>query len=232
MNSHHLQPKTTNTLHHDLTNATARHVFYRKLGNTVVCHLDFDAAAHSAVLDARARMQALPGAECFIYTPADSLHMTVFEGAIETRRTPDAWPAGMDRDAPIEDITKTLAARLADFPPPPRFSVRLVGLRPTGFILKGATHEDEVAMHAWREALTGPFGYRHDNHDAYHFHMTFAYPIDWLPDAVLPIWETEFRSILADLSASAPVIPLTPPAFCEFADMTHFEKLVVLGTAA
>ena len=54
--------------------------FLPEAGNTVVCHLDFDAAAHSAVLDARARMQALPGAECFIYTPADSLHMTVFEG--------------------------------------------------------------------------------------------------------------------------------------------------------
>jgi len=202
--------------------------FLPEAGNTVVCHLDSNAPAHSAVLEARRRMLALPGAECFLYTPADSLHMTVFEGVIETRRTRDAWPADIDRTASVESVTKSLLARLAAFSPPPGFAVRVAGLRPTGFILKGATEQDEAIMHAWREALTEPFGYRHQDHDAYHYHMTFAYPIDWLPESVLPIWETEFRSILADLADAAPVIPLTAPAFCRFADMTRFEELLVL----
>ena len=203
--------------------------FLPEAGNTVVCHLDFNAPAHQAVLEARARMQALPGAEQFLYTPVDSLHMTVFEGVIETRRTPDAWPEGLDREAPIARLTEVLSDRLAHFPPPPRFAVRAVGIRPSGLILEGATAEDAAHMRAWREALTEPFGYRHEEHDAYRHHMTFAYPTGWITDADLPVWEAELPAILEDLVEAAPVIPLTAPAFCWFNDMTRFEELLILG---
>lgn len=203
--------------------------FLPEAGNTVVSHLDFDAPAHKAVLNARRRMMALPEAERFLYTPVDSLHMTVFEGVIETRRTHDAWPAGLDRSASVVSVTDALVDRLVNFSPPPGFAVRVAGLRPTGLILKGATEEDETNMRAWREALTEPFAYRHENHDAYRYHMTFAYPIDWLPDSVLPVWDAELSAILADLAGAAPAIPLTPPAFCRFADMTRFEEILVLG---
>lgn len=203
--------------------------FLPEAGNTVVCHLDFNDPAHQAVLEARARMQSLPEAEKFLYTPVDSLHMTVFEGVIETRRTPEAWPADIDRNDPVDKVTEALATRLASFAPPPDFAVRVEGLRPSGLILKGATAEDEATMRAWREALTKPFGYRHDQHDSYRYHMTFAYPIDWITDTCIPVWEAEFRAILADIERAAPVIPLTPAAFCRFNDMTEFEKVLVIG---
>ena len=83
-------------------------------------------------------------------------------------------------------------------------------------------------MRAWRSALTEPFGYRHRDHESYQYHMTFAYPIDWLPESALPLWQAEFRAILAELAKAAPVIPLSPPAFCQFADMTLFKELLVL----
>ncbi|WP_367646746.1 DUF1868 domain-containing protein [Ruegeria arenilitoris] len=204
--------------------------FLPEAGNTVVCHLDFDASAHKAVLDARKRMMALPEAGRFLFTPAESLHMTVFEGVIETRRTPDTWPRDLDRDASVSSVTDAMIDRLADFSAPSSFAVRVTGCSPTGLALKGATDEDEAKMLAWREALTEPFAYRHEDHDAYQHHMTFAYPITWLPDAVLPIWEAELAAILADLAEAAPVIPLAAPAFCQFADMTRFEELRVLST--
>ncbi len=202
--------------------------FLPEAGNTIVCHLDFNAPAHSAVLEARRRLKSLPGAERFLYTPVSSLHMTVFEGVIETRRTRDAWPSDIAQTASIESVTKSMVIRLADFLPPPGFAVRVAGLRPSGLIFKGATQDDEANMRAWRDALTAPFGYRHNEHDAYRYHMTFSYPTDWLPASHLSIWESEFRSILTDLVKAAPVIPLTPPAFCSFADMTRFEELLIL----
>lgn len=205
--------------------------FLPEAGNTVVCHLDHRAPAHQAVLEARARMQALPGADRFLYTPVDSLHMTLFEGAIETRRTADGWPAGLDRNAPIESVTEAVREKLQDFAPLPGFAVRAVDLHPTGLSLDGATPEDTACMRAWRDALTAPFGYRHDDHDDYRFHMTFAYPIDWIPDAVAEQWSVETAAILKDLAAAAPQIPLRSPAFCTFADMTAFPEVLELEPA-
>lgn len=202
--------------------------FLPEAGNTVVCHLDRTLPSHRAVLAARARMQALPGAENFLYTPEESLHMTVFEGVIETRRTADAWPADMDRDAPVIDVTEALMTRLDRFSPPPAFAVRVKDLLPTGLLLTGATAEDDRIMQDWRDVLTEPFGYRHKDHDAYRFHMTFAYATGWIPDDLVPVWTQELNIILNDLAQAAPVIPLRAPAFCQFADMEDFEERRVL----
>lgn len=202
--------------------------FLPEAGNTVVCHLDVETSTHTAVLEARKRMMALPGADGFLHTPASSLHMTVFEGVIETRRTHNTWPSDIGSTASVESATKSILARLTEFSSPPAFSVRVAGLRPTGLILKGATPEDEAHMRAWRNALTEPFGYRHDSHDSYRFHMTFAYPVAWLPDAAQTLWTSELSSILANLVEAAPVIPLRAPAFCQFADMNQFDELLVL----
>lgn len=202
--------------------------FLPEAGNTVVCHLDVSAQAHAAVLRARTRMQTLPGAECFLYTPVESLHMTIFEGVIEIRRTPDAWPAHMERSASVEDVTTSMMARLKNFVAPPKFSVRVKAIQPTGLALCGVSAEDEVTMRAWRDALTEPFGYRHKEHENYRFHMTFAYPKGWLTDDCLSIWEVELGSIFAELCETAPVIPLNSPAFCKFADMTRFDELLIL----
>jgi hypothetical protein len=203
--------------------------FLPEQGNTVVCHLDRTHPAHQAVLDARTRMQALPEAEKFLYTPVESLHMTVFEGVIDTRRTADAWPAGLDRAASIASVTEVLTQRLASFAAPPGFALRTESLRPAGLILAGATAADAATLRDWREALTRPFGFRHAQHDSYRFHMTFCYPLDWLSEPALPVWRAELPRILADLQSAAPVIPLRPAAFCAFNDMTWFEERLVLG---
>lgn len=203
--------------------------FLPEAGNTIVCALDVEDTAHKAVLRARDQIKALPGADGFLFTPASSLHMTVFEGVIETRRTPDAWPADLDRTLSVTAVTKILAKRLQSFPPPPAFAVRVIGLQPTGLMLAGASAADEANLTAWRSALTDPFGFRHREHDAYSFHMTFAYPLRWLPDDVLSEWDAGLRMILADLVNDAPVLPLQPPAFCQFEDMTFFKEHLRLG---
>ncbi len=202
--------------------------FLPEAGNTVVCPLDFNASAHGAIIEARQRMLGLQGADHFIYTPISSLHMTVFEGVIETRRKPNTWPKDFDLSASVDSATEAILASLAGFSPPPSFAVRVAGLRPTGLILEGASEEDECNMRAWRDALAGSFGYRHDTHDDYQFHMTFAYPVQWLPDSARSHWETELASILAELLEAAPVVPLGRPAFCQFKDMNRFDEILVL----
>ncbi|MEJ6390705.1 DUF1868 domain-containing protein [Gymnodinialimonas ulvae] len=198
-------------------------------GNTVVCHLDLEAEGGRAVAAARAAMMALPGADRFLFTPLESLHMTVFEGVLDNRRVADAWPGWIERDASVEDVTEAMVARLAGFEGPGGFAVRVAAVRPGGLMLRGATDADEAVLWAWREALAKAFGYRQAEHDAYAFHMTFAYPVAWLSDDLVEVWEKGLARIGAALAAAAPVVPLHAPAFCRFADMTRFEELVGLG---
>ncbi len=198
-------------------------------GNTVVCHLDRDAPGGKAVLAARAAMQALPGADRLLFTPEDSLHMTVFEGVLDNRRVPDAWPDWMPADAPVDAVTDAMCERLGGFAGPGAFAVSVAALRPTGLALRGAAAGDAAVLRAWRDALAETFGYRQAVHDRYEFHMTFAYPLAWLPDDHVPLWREELARIGAELAAATAVIPLGAPAFCRFADMTRFEELVVLG---
>ncbi len=198
-------------------------------GNTVVCHLDLDAPGGKAVLAAREAMMALPGADRFLFTPVESLHMTLFEGVLDNRRVADAWPEWMGPDAPVADVTDSMLGRLEQFESLGPFDVMVVQVRPGGMQLAGATDADEALMRRWREALAEAFGYRQAEHDRYAFHMTFAYALDWLPDALVPVWEEGLAQIEADLVAAAPVLPLSPPAFCQFADMTRFDELKVLA---
>jgi hypothetical protein len=203
--------------------------FLPEAGNTVVCHLDSAHPGHAAVLEARRRLKAFAGDSHFLFTPASSLHMTLFEGVIEMRRAADAWPADLDRSVSIDTATDYLMQRLRNFAPLAPFRVRVADIRPTGLALEGATQEDRQVMRAWRDALTRPFGYRHKAHESYRFHMTFAYPIAWIDDADIPAWQAEIDAILADLVAKCPVLPLRPPAFCSFADMTLFEERLLLS---
>lgn len=198
-------------------------------GNTVVCHLELDAPAGAAVLRARKRMMGLPAAERLLFTPEDSLHMTVFEGVLDARRAADAWPAFMDAGASVDEVTEAMVERLQGFEAPAAFAVAVEQVRLGGLELRAAAGADAATLLAWREALSGAFGYRQAEHDSYRHHLTFAYMVDWLPDEVVPVWEAALADIQAELVAAAAVVPLRTPAFCEFADMTWFEELVVLG---
>lgn len=203
--------------------------FLPEHGNTVVCHLVEGSASEAAVIGARSRIMALAPAGKLAFTPPGSLHMTLFEGVLETRRTPSAWPQGMPFDTAIDALTAHFLRRLEGFEGHGAFKVAVIGMTPTGLKLAGASAQDVAVMRAWRDALTVPFGYRQPQHDDYSFHKTFAYMIDWLAEDEVPVWEAALAAELLTLQRDVPVLELRPPAFCRFADMTHFEELLVLG---
>jgi len=205
--------------------------FQPEPGNTVVCHLVEGSETQRVLAEAREKYRAMPEANHLAFTPVSSLHMTLFQGIIEFRRAAAYWPAGVALDAPIDDMTELMAARLDGLPPQPAFRVSLVRATPIGLVVAGATEADRQAMQAWRDALATRWGYRHPDHTSYAFHITFAYVIDWLPDAALPRWQDMLDEVAADIRRRAPVLELVPPAFCAFSDMNHFEELRVLPVA-
>jgi hypothetical protein len=211
------------------TRYTADGRFLQEPGNTVVSHVTVGTPSHAAILAVRDRLMAMPEAGQFAFTHASSLHMTIFQGIIEYRRSPPHWPADMAPDTPIDEMTAHFRGKLKSFAPLPPFRARITEVTPLGLTIEGDSADDRRCLRQWRDAFAGIFGYRHPDHDDYVFHITFAYIIDWLDDAVLPRWQEMLAQQLAYLREQAPVVDLDPPAFCSFEDMNHFEELVVFG---
>jgi hypothetical protein len=203
--------------------------FLSEPGNTVVCHTTTGTPSHAAILSVRERMMRLPQADRLAFTHASSLHMTIFQGIIEYRRNRPYWPDDMSLDTPIDVMTAHYRDRLKDFAPLGPFRARITDLTPEGLTLEGDSAADRLCLRAWRDAFARVFGYRHPDHDHYEFHITFAYIIDWLDDAVLSRWQEMLVEQLAYLKEQTPVVDLNPPAFCSFEDMNHFEELIVFA---
>ena len=202
--------------------------FLPEPGNTVVSHLVKGSASERAVLEVRQRMLSMPDANKLTFTPVSSLHMTLFQGIIEYRRALPYWPEDVPRDTSIDAMTRLYQKRLEDFEGRGSFNIKVIDITPVGLTVKGATLADEAIIKAWRDTLALAFGYRHPDHDTYVFHITFAYPMDWLADDRLPAWQKLFEDCLSSLEQAAPIIEIQQPAFCSFNDMNHFEELQVL----
>jgi len=203
--------------------------FLLEPGNTVVCHVAPGSATERALIAVRERLLAMPDAGKLAFTPVSSLHMTLFQGTIEYRRHWPYWPQDQLGSTSIEAMTALYRERLTDFRPLAPFKVRAVDMAPTEVVVEGATPEDKGLLKAWRDALAGPFGYRHPDHDSYRFHVTLSYPVEWLAEERLEAWQNVLGEGLALLQNEVPVLELRPPAFCSFNDMEHFEELLVLG---
>ncbi|HHZ08550.1 MAG TPA: DUF1868 domain-containing protein [Rhizobiales bacterium] len=198
-------------------------------GNTVVSHVVPGSATQAALFRLRERLEALPFADRFAWTPVESWHMTVFQGTIEGRRSAPFWPAGMGLDAPIDETTRLLDARLANFAPAQPFAVKPVEVTPLGLVVAGATPEDERTLRALRDRLADVFGYRHPDHEDYTFHVTLAYVKQWLPAGADAIYLPALDAIGRDVAAEVPQLELAPPAFCTFRDMNLFTPVRGLG---
>jgi hypothetical protein len=209
------------------TRYRARGGFLREPGNTIVCHLQKGSKTEQAIVDAREKYLAMPEAERLLFTPISSLHMTLFQGIIEGRRTPGFWPADMPLDAPVDDMNEIMAARLTGFQAAEPFKIKVTGAHPSGLVVDGCSENDRKALTAWRDALATLLGYRHPDHDGYVFHITFAYPIERLSDVALPAWQAMLTEVTEDIARQAPVLELTPPAFCVFEDMNHFHEILI-----
>ena len=205
----------------------AEREFLPEPGNTVVCHLVEGSQTESAIIRTRQRFLDMPEASLLAFTPVSSLHMTVFQGIIEFRRTAPYWPEDMPLDTPIDTMTDYYRDRLLAFPALPGFDMQVTGLRPTGLVMKGATAEDDRIVALWRDSFAEAFGYRHPDHESYEFHITLSYITRWFDPESLPRWQAMLDEELEKLRAAAPVIEMRPPAFCEFMDMNHFKELIV-----
>ena len=199
--------------------------FLPERGNTVVAQVTAGSATQSALIDLRSSLMGLSFGGHFAFTDVASYHMTVFEGVIETQRDYACWPTGLALDLEIDEMTTAMAARLDGFVPPQPFTMKLACVTPHGLSLTGATPEDEVNARRWRDALAAAFGFRSPSHEAYGFHTTLAYQIEWPPVEALPFHAKAMARLTEEFAARVPVLHPDAPAFCRFADMNAFAQV-------
>ena len=195
-------------------------------GCTTVCHVAPGSDAFAALVEAQQRLKAGPLAGAFTYLPADSLHMTIFEGVIDSSRTPERWPRHLPTEAPIAQVAEDAAARLQGRDLEMTFAARPVEVF-AGFTvgMTGATKAEETHLRQTRDTLRDALNIHRPDHDSYQFHITLAYLLRWLD-------RDEARQVI-DLSADVakvmcgkvPEISLGPIELCRFETMHRFEPI-------
>ncbi len=195
-------------------------------GNTFICHIPPDGAAHAALTHAQARLQAGPLAGAFTFLPPSSFHMTVFEGICDAHRHDDRWPQDVDPALSVDAVSAQFLPQVQGLPLPVASMVRAHGIF-GGFSvsLTGATPAEDAALRAARDTLAAATGIHRANHDAYEFHITLAYLIRWLTaDEAAQVMDLA-ADVHADLLLAAPGIALAGVEFCRFDDMHAFPLL-------
>lgn len=199
-------------------------------GYTTICNVDSASDAFRALVAAQDALKAGPLASAFTYMPADSFHMTIFEGVIDYSRTADRWPGHLPLDATIAEATEDAAARLQYHPCKQKFKVRPVEVF-GGFTvgMVGATDDEETGLRQTRNALRDALNLHRPDHDAYQFHVTLAYLLRWLSrdeaQEVVEVSQTVANALLQDM----PALTLGPAELCTFETMHRFDPVMSLG---
>lgn len=189
-------------------------------GNTLVCHVPPDSAAHDAIRALQEEVKMSRFARFFTFLPPSSFHMTVLGGM-----SPGFEPRGPRRDTVSAELLKTVEGLTFPATRQARVAELYCGHSLT---MTGTGPDGDSPLRAERDALRAATGINPADYDDHVFHITLAYPVEWL---TRPTAEA-LVAFSADLTARhAPMladIPLGPVEFCNFETMHHFEPLKVL----
>lgn len=135
--------------------------------------------------------------------------------------------AELARRLPLEEITRRFIDRLRGLAVPQRFAMRPAGLVPmgTGGTVVGLEPADEDTarqIRGLREAFALVLGLRKPNHDAYRFHITLSYLLEWLSPAEAEQHLAAHEQFGRAFIEAHPVLHLGPPEFCVFETLHRF----------
>lgn len=197
-------------------------------GNTFVCHVLPDTPSHRAITELQNALKAAPFARYFSFLPPSSFHMTVFQGVCMPKEAQAPFPEGTAREDGLDDITETMLKRLQPVSFPDPFSIEAVGPflhSGLGIHVDGKGDAAKSAMWQTRRDLREALKLDFVDFDAYRFHISLAYLLEWLtPDQAFEIRDT-LGALVTDLADAVPEIEIGMNEFCTFDTMHHFEPI-------
>ena len=194
-------------------------------GNTMICHIDPESDAHAALVEIQQGLKAGPHAASFTFLPAESLHMTVFQGISGPFANRFDWPEGVDKGATRNEVTRVLKERLDGIALPQARRIRALEIFAGHSMTVDGIGPDEQRLRDTRATLRDVTGIAPAGHETYTFHITLAYLLHWLEERAAREVIALSEALFAEYGPRLQDIRLGPIELCNFEHMHHFEPL-------
>ena len=189
-------------------------------GNTFVCHVLPDSAAHDAIREMQEEVKMSSFARFFTFLPPSSFHMTILGGM-----SPGFEPRGPRRDT----VSAELLGRVEGLRFPATRQARVADLFcGHSLTMTGTASDGDAPFRAERDALRAATGINPADYDDHVFHITLAYLVDWLTRPTAEALVAFSAELTERYRAPLKDIQLGPVEFCNFETMHHFEPLKAL----
>lgn len=207
-------------------------------GASIVCHVPLFTPFSDYLVAIRDRLRASAFASCLSLVPPESYHMTVFEGAVDRRRTREQWPAALPLEAPLATAIEHVADRLRGFALDCALPLRMRLAAPAEQTCLGmlrllpADDAEARKLARLRDRLSARLGIRRQDHASYPFHITLGYLLRALDPAQIAQAGLFLGSLCAELGAALDTLDFGAPEFCTFEDMRAYDNRFLLGRDA
>lgn len=199
-------------------------------GSTIICHVASQADLVARLDRLYERLRTASAAQSYTLLPPSSWHMTLFVGICDQDRRPDRWPTDLALDAPFDDVTEIIGARLRaePFGTRQRFRMRVKRFAPLRdaiiLRLEPVDAAEDAALRHLRDRIADRVGMRLADHDSYEFHITLAYFVGQPTDAAYTELTTVLDDALTDMRATLAPFDVGPGEYCLFNDMFCFQR--------
>lgn len=196
-------------------------------GNTFICHINRKSPQWEAMRDLQEQVKCSEFQRFFAFLTPTSFHMTVFQGL--SPDLPASMPDGLAPNTPRDRVSAELMARTRDLVLPTAFRVTTTELFALHSLTTvGADEAAEADLRHARRILRDTTGISPAKFDDYVFHITMAYPLDWVSDTLAQEMADFSAELTADVVEDIGPIDLGAIEFCTFDTMHHFEPLMHL----
>jgi len=199
-------------------------------GNTFVCHIPKESLHYRFCCDFQEGLKKLPCASKYSFMPPESFHMTLFKGVCDEVRDMAHWSGLFPLDNRLTDISRSFLDLCAELPEHNPFRMKywyLYGLKDYGWVirLQPADEESDREIRNYRNTMSEIFKIRHPGHNNYIFHISMAYPIEYLTEEEQKAFEQYSEHIGADMKKLFGTLELPQMDFCVFHNMHSFYPL-------
>lgn len=206
-------------------------------GNTIICPVPQQGRGYDAFNALIDISRDLPGRNFnhkISLLPTSTYHMTIFSVADDQDRERGNWPANLRRDASMAECNEFVGQRLASFKSETDLPIRMVidpAAKPELIYIRlvPETAKENEKLRRLRDRLSDHLQIKTADHDAYRFHISVAYQVDWLSDAEIADFETAFSLWHRNLTNKAHVFEFGAPEFSTFEDMYSYRKISALS---